>query len=364
MCFVKSDTQFFFLLQFAKSNMFTGTGIGNWNVSNREGSLLDDEEIVESGGATSSFTESSSDLIDLERGDKWPTALTATLVADVALKDDERERVIEETKQALTANAAAAEVIDLDAMINEKVVGIPKKRQRRLFAFACLAFVIAIVAVIVAITLAVATNDPTPFPTSTPTASPAPTPFVNGHSAFQSRDELVQAVDLYMVALSEGSAENSSVAQRYGFPIRNWDVSRVDDFRLVFDFTRHYDTRLDFEKQNPVYRSFDEDLEGWDGKTSCQACYWDLSLTLAPVSNANTMAEMFAGATKFQGRGLSAWKVGNVVDFSYMFAGNTNLKENLGDWNTTSATMMEGMFWRARFHDGIANWDISNVSPR
>jgi hypothetical protein len=104
------------------------------------------------------------------------------------------------------------------------------------------------------------------MPSPSPTASPAPSPFVNGNSAFQSRDELIQAVDLYMLALFEGSAENSSVAQRYGYPMRNWDVSGVQDFRRVFDFSR----RGDLDRQNPAFLNFDEDLEGWDGKPFCR----------------------------------------------------------------------------------------------
>jgi hypothetical protein len=71
---------------------------------------------------------------------------------------------------------------------------------------------------------------------------------------------------------------------------------------------------------------------------------------------------MFSGNMKFQGRGLSKWIVDGVTDFSYMFAENINLKENLGNWNTTAAKKMAGVFLAASFHDGIANWDVSKVS--
>jgi Mycoplasma protein of unknown function, DUF285 len=74
------------------------------------------------------------------------------------------------------------------------------------------------------------------------------------------------------------------------------------------------------------------------------------------------MAEMFANNAKFEGRGLVQWRVDNVVDFSFMFAWNTKLNENLRTWNTASAKSMKGMFLAAGFHDGIANWNTSSVS--
>jgi Mycoplasma protein of unknown function, DUF285 len=316
-------------------------------------------------GCTSKFAETEQDYVDLEFSSTWPSALTATLVAGASLQDDERAIVVEETTQALTSNAVVAEVIDLDSLISQKAAEVDnlKKRQQRLRSLAFLVFVVASAAVIISVTLTTVTSRP--IPTPTPTFSPAPSLFASGNSAFRTREELVRAIEEYMEALYKGSAEDSAVAQRYGYPIGAWDVSGVKDFTKVFDFSRHNDVTVaepfDFNAQNPVFRSFYEDLAGWDGKTFFDYDCIIFSAVPTPVSNANTMSEMFFGNTMFQGRGLSQWKVDNVADFSLMFCYNTNFNEDLGSWNTVSAKSMKGMFFAAGFHDGIASWDMSNV---
>lgn len=73
--------------------------------------------------------------------------------------------------------------------------------------------------------------------------------------------------------------------------------------------------------------------------------------------------EQFAGLSTFKGRGLERWDVGNVEDFDYMFLDTWKLfgTLDLGRWNVSSATKMDGMFIRSGFRGDLSTWDTSKV---
>ena len=78
--------------------------------------------------------------------------------------------------------------------------------------------------------------------------------------------ELYEAVDAYMVAISTTSNPGAStVAQRYGWPIGAWDVSRITNFTKCFDLNRDR-TKLEYQYADDelTQNFFDADLSDWD----------------------------------------------------------------------------------------------------
>ena len=54
---------------------------------------------------------------------------------------------------------------------------------------------------------------------------------------------------------------------------------------------------------------------------------------------------------------------GNINDFSSLFKGKKTFNQDIGYWDTSSATNMSEMFSNARrFNQDISNWDVSNVT--
>lgn len=118
----------------------------------------------------------------------------------------------------------------------------------------------------------------TPSPTSTPDHDGSPLETITNSTTiapstplrlpFQSTEELIEAVDTYVAALSANDdALLASVVNTYGNPMNAWNVSLVTDFTSIFDGAR-----------NPqIAATFNEPLSEWD------------------VSSATTMEAMFAG---------------------------------------------------------------------
>ena len=84
---------------------------------------------------------------------------------------------------------------------------------------------------------------------------------------------------------------------------------------------------------------FNQDISGWD------------------TSSVTDMSGMFRYAAKFNNGAVnndgshplltngSAWDVSNVTTFSGMFQEASDFSENVSNWDTSSATSMESMFW-------------------
>ena len=188
-----------------------------------------------------------------------------------------------------------------------------------------------------------------------PTASPIALAAGFTGQAFTSTNELVDAVDQYMLE----SSSDSNVVTTYGRPIGNWNVSQIRDFNNLFDSGRNQDmSRFDF------------DLSGWD------------------VSSAETMRQMFRGTVSFQDarNGLSDWNVARVTDMSGMFdssafAGNiskwqvarvtdfsffahfaSSFESDVSKWSVGSVNDASWMFRAAKqFTSDVSGWDVSNI---
>ena len=182
-------------------------------------------------------------------------------------------------------------------------------------------------------------NSRNPEPTVAPTTS-APQ-----RISYNSRQELLKAVDDYLLVLEQeneqqltdtngaGSDRNTSVATVVG--LEYWDVSAISDFSEVFSASRN----------GQVARMLDfSGLNQWN------------------TSRATTMKGMFRDAIEFNAD-LGAWDTSNVQDMSFLFAGTSNFDQNLSSWQTSKVTSMAYMFDGATAfsHDGLANWDTGRV---
>lgn len=151
-------------------------------------------------------------------------------------------------------------------------------------------------------------------------------PCTSKTKAFDSPQELKDAVQQYVSA----DVYDVALADTYGWPLSQWNVSLVDDFSHLFD---------DKHTLSPT-----ESLEGWD------------------VSRATDLSFMFRGCPQFDGNSLRDWNVAKVETFEGMFHGATHFDGNLQHWQTHSATTMKRMFQDAtHFNQPIGSWDVSQV---
>jgi surface protein len=140
--------------------------------------------------------------------------------------------------------------------------------------------------------------------------SPPPSEIPRLFRSFTSTDELYQAVDIYILGLTE-DPRDSIVARTYGYPIGTWDVSQVTNFSRVFDPDR--DSTFDLLRPPSFNSTFNEDLSGWN------------------VSAAETMFGMFLYANSFN-QDLSPWDVSSVNNLSGMFRYATAFNQDLCSW--------------------------------
>ena len=91
------------------------------------------------------------------------------------------------------------------------------------------------------------------------------------------------------------------------------------------------------------------------------------------VSNVTNMEGMFLDTTDAYIRGeiifnqdISNWNVGNVTNMAEMFAGAYNFNQDIGKWDVGNVTDMSGMFYGAidgvDFNQDISRWNVSNVT--
>jgi surface protein len=188
-------------------------------------------------------------------------------------------------------------------------IPIPKDKKGR---WICLASLVAVLVIVIVSVVASGGggSDPVSMPT---VAAPTPAPF----SVFETRDQLVEAVDLYLA----DNRNDTLVARTYGWPIGDWDVSKIQDFSYLFaadDFGGG--TRFNTDAEN-----FDEDISGWD------------------TSSATTMRSMFEGATSFD-QPLGEWNVSSVTDMSLMFTDAASFNQPLGTWDVSSVEFFSFQF--------------------
>ena len=121
---------------------------------------------------------------------------------------------------------------------------------------------------------------------------------VNTRKCFETKSELVNAVDAYL-----GRYKDEMIMEYR--EIRDWCVSKIDDFSVVFKWQQ----------------TFNEPLDGWD------------------VCNAVTFHGMFLGASSFN-QDISIRETGNVCDMSYMFLNAFAFDQDLHELDTSKVTNM------------------------
>jgi len=111
-------------------------------------------------------------------------------------------------------------------------------------------------------------------------------------------------------------------------------------------------------------------LENWGGagwtsfENAFKGCS-SLQITAVdkPYPNFNySMRYAFANTNIDFIPGIEEWDMSRVMDLSYMFADNQNFYQYIGNWNTSNATNMEGMFSNSGFNNYLGSWNVSKVT--
>ena len=141
-------------------------------------------------------------------------------------------------------------------------------------------------------------------------------------------------------------------ADSFNQPLNNWDVSNVEDMGYVFRDTNFFNQPLDnwdvssATDMNGMFRdanNFNQPLDSWD------------------VSNVKGMGYMFEGASSFN-QPLNSWDVSNVESMNYMFKDAQNFNQPLNSWDVSNVKNMTYMFrYASSFNQPLNNWDVSNV---
>jgi surface protein len=103
--------------------------------------------------------------------------------------------------------------------------------------------------------------------------------------------------------------------------------------------------------------------------TTCMDSMFDLCSSLKNIPNLDdwdtssvtNMQSMFYGATSFN-QNIGNWDVSSVTNMCCMFDYAASFNQNIGNWDVSSVTNMCCMFAKATsFNQDIGNWDVSSV---
>lgn len=184
------------------------------------------------------------------------------------------------------------------------------------------------------------TQTPTHVPTRAPAAIPTTEPAGSTGEAFTSFDDLLNAVDDYLLA-----PDGSLTAARWGHPINAWDVSQMTRFRL-YDFETDDGERkgLFDAQRNQALETFNEDITGWD------------------VSACTDFSYMFRDATAFN-QPIGEWDMGSATTLNYMFNNATSFNANLDAWDVSNVESMDLTFYQATgFTSDLSGWNTAMVA--
>lgn len=145
---------------------------------------------------------------------------------------------------------------------------------------------------------------------------------------FEHRSELLDAIDAYWQ--QNDSSTNSTVGQKYGWPIGSWCVSDVTDFTFLF--------------RN---KQLQEDIGDWN------------------MTSAIEMEEMVRGIHNMSANlGLQRWDTSNMRSLKALFMSTRWVEPmlDLSSWNTSQVTNMNQLFRRSYVEKpGVKHWDTSRV---
>lgn len=145
-----------------------------------------------------------------------------------------------------------------------------------------------------------------------------------------------------------------SYASIFNGDLGSWDVSNVVDMDLMFHYAEEYTG---------------DGIAAWDVRkvTSMDSLFsaailFNGNISAWNVSSVNSIFGLFASAYSFNGD-VSNWDVSNVLDFTATFSYCSEFNGNLSSWNTISANYMSEMFNGAKKFQGhgLSNWNTAVV---
>ena len=197
--------------------------------------------------------------------------------------------------------------------------------------------------------------------------------------AFESKDELLQAVENYLEQYETcNSLHSEDIATKYGWPIGTWDISGIEDLSNVFYFKNDFNEDISSWNTSNVTRmhymfqgasSFNQNLSSWNTSNVrtmygmfCHAKKFNQKISSWDTSNVTTMHGMFYYASNFN-QDISSWNTSNVTTMDSMFHFASNFNQDTSSWNTSNVTTMHSMFHSAvNFNQDLSCWNISNVT--
>lgn len=174
------------------------------------------------------------------------------------------------------------------------------------------------------------------------------------YAAFASREELIRAVDVYLL----NDDRMFALLRTYG-PLPDWNVSLVTNFGGMFSALR-----------NPMASSFSGNVSAWDVSQATHlhdmfqfAARFNGDLSHWKVDKVQYFNSMFEGCSNFQGIGLERWRVSNGRLFMAMFSDVNSLSPllDLRSWNLWQATSTKAMFRNSSFgslspYNDVCSW--------
>ena len=149
-----------------------------------------------------------------------------------------------------------------------------------------------------------------------------------------------------------------STASSFNEDISKWDVSNVENFRMMFSLTH----------------SFNQNLTAWNTQSAkfmntmfYYATAFNGDISSFDTSRVITMSAMFNGAKSFN-MDISSWQTGSVDSMGSMFkneggSDGSIFNQDLSAWDTSSVNNMGDMFRGAvAFDQDISSWQISGVT--
>lgn len=157
------------------------------------------------------------------------------------------------------------------------------------------------------------------------------------YKAFETASELQQAVLQY----AGQEFFDARLAERYGWPMNQWNVSLVEDFSDLF---ANKPSLFKSKSSSSATTNTEESLSEWE------------------MSRATDLSRMFLHCSQFTGASITNWDVSNVRSLERTFFGASQFNGDLSRWQTSSVTSMMGTFWRASaFNQPVASWDLLSV---
>lgn len=170
--------------------------------------------------------------------------------------------------------------------------------------------------------------------------------------------------------------------------ISRWDVSRVTNFRGMFQMATSFNGNLSnfntgrvkdmsfmfsdaYSFNNNSVSSWDvgnvEKMTGMFQKDSVLSqdafSTFDADLSKWNTAKCTDMRIMFNGASKFKGKGLDVWDVGNVVDFECTFVNCDSFNADLSAWDVWNVKTMDEMFNGCSiFNSDLSKWNVENCT--